>query len=87
MRQALRARLRIPGRKLGEDPPEFPATGVPDATAGADVEVLNPERLMHALRQDAHAALEDVGLIVVDEAHHMAHHERGFVLEGLLAFC
>ncbi|MFB8089615.1 DEAD/DEAH box helicase [Streptomyces sp. NPDC055992] len=87
MRQALRARLRILGRKLGEDLPEFPATGVPGATAGADVEVLTPERLMHALRQDAHAALEDVGLIVVDEAHHMAHDERGFVLEGLLAFC
>ncbi|WP_432034045.1 DEAD/DEAH box helicase [Streptomyces antibioticus] len=85
MRQALRARLRILGRKLGEDLPEFPAPGAPTTTS--DVDVLTPERLMHALRQDANAALEDVGLIVVDEAHHMAHDERGFVLEGLLAFC
>jgi hypothetical protein len=85
MRQALRARLRILGRKLGEDPPEFPAPGAP--TTASDVDVLTPERLMYALRQDANAALENVGLIVVDEAHHMAHDERGFVLEGLLAFC
>lgn len=85
MRQALRARLRVLGRKLGENPPEFPAPGAPTTTA--DVDVLTPERLMHALRQDANAALEDVGLIVVDEAHHMGHDERGFVLEGLLAFC
>ncbi|WP_432009396.1 DEAD/DEAH box helicase [Streptomyces bacillaris] len=87
MRQALRSRLRILGRTLGQDLPDFPALGAPTATADADVDVLTPERLMHALRQDANAALEDVGLIVVDEAHHMAHGERGFVLEGLLAFC
>ncbi|MFE7126695.1 DEAD/DEAH box helicase [Streptomyces sp. NPDC057617] len=87
MRQALRSRLRVLGRKLGDDQPDFPAPGA-QATAGdADVEVLTPERLMHALRQDANAALEGVGLIVVDEAHHMQHTERGFLLEGLLAFC
>ncbi|MFC8406560.1 DEAD/DEAH box helicase [Streptomyces griseoincarnatus] len=85
MRQALCSRLRVLGRKLGDDQPDFPAIGVgPDA---GDVEVLTPERLMHALRQDAQAALQDVGLIVVDEAHHMAHPDRGFLLEGLLAFC
>ncbi|MFF2216460.1 DEAD/DEAH box helicase [Streptomyces antibioticus] len=87
MRQSLRARLRILGRTLGQDLPEFPGLGALTTTTDADVEVVTPERLMHALRQDANASFEGVGLIVVDEAHHMAHGERGFVLEGLLAFC
>ncbi|MFF7249878.1 DEAD/DEAH box helicase [Embleya sp. NPDC008237] len=86
MRQALRARLRLLGRRLAAEQPDFPAaergTSLTD-----DVEILTPERLMHALRQDPAAALEDVGLIVVDEAHHMAQGQRGFVLESLLAYC
>ncbi|GHH95359.1 DEAD/DEAH box helicase [Streptomyces capillispiralis] len=87
MRQALRSRLRVLGRTLAADQPDFPASGAPLTSADSDVEISTPERLMHALRQDAHAALDGVGLIVIDEAHHIQQGERGFLLEGLLAFC
>lgn len=89
MRRSLRDRLRILDRELGVDVPEFPA---PWQRLGQeerlpDIEVITPERMMHALRNDPEQALKDVTLIVVDEAHHMAQGRRGFLLEGLLAFC
>lgn len=87
MRQALRSRLRVLGRTIGGETPDFPAPDAHPITGDADVEVLTPERLMHALRQDPVAALENIGLIVVDEAHHIQQSDRGFLLEGLLAFC
>ncbi|MEV6247706.1 DEAD/DEAH box helicase [Streptomyces sp. NPDC051742] len=85
MREALRGRLRFLGRRLAAEQPDFPV-GRGRSTA-EDVEILTPERLMHALRSDPDAALNDVGLIVVDEAHHLAQGQRGFLLEGLLAYC
>lgn len=41
---------------------------------------------MHALRHTPEV-LNDVTLIVVDEAHHISQRKRGFLLEGLLALC
>ncbi|MFF1930232.1 DEAD/DEAH box helicase [Streptomyces sp. NPDC058228] len=86
MREALRGRLRLLGRRLTAEQPDFPAGDQGRGTA-EDVEILTPERLMHALRNDPEAALNGVGLIVVDEAHHLAQAQRGFLLEGLLAYC
>ncbi|GGR08381.1 DEAD/DEAH box helicase [Kitasatospora griseola] len=89
MRRSLRERLRVLDREMGADIPDFPGSwhlfGEDDEPA--DVEVITPEQLMHALRNDPEQALQDVTLIVVDEAHHMAQGRRGFILEGLLAFC
>ncbi|QKW22248.1 DEAD/DEAH box helicase [Kitasatospora sp. NA04385] len=87
MRQALRGRLRLLGRRLAADLPDFPISDRTLGNLNDDVEILTPERLMHMLRHDPVEALDGVGLIVVDEAHHMAQAQRGFVLEGLLAFC
>ncbi|MFI5642664.1 DEAD/DEAH box helicase [Streptomyces goshikiensis] len=86
MREALRGRLRLLDRRLASEQPDFPAGGQ-GRSAAEDVEILTPERLMHALRNDPEVALNGVGLIVVDEAHHLAQAQRGFLLEGLLAYC
>ena len=86
MRQALRARLRLLGRRLAAEQPDFPAADR-DTDIAADLEILTPERLMHALRHDPVQTLQDVGLIVIDEAHQMAQDRRGFLLEGMLAYC
>ncbi|WP_030395746.1 DEAD/DEAH box helicase [Kitasatospora purpeofusca] len=90
MRRSLRERLRVLDRELDADVPEFPGAWQvfgPTEEEPADVEVITPERLMHSLRNDPETALKDVTLIVVDEAHHIAQGKRGFLLEGLLAFC
>jgi hypothetical protein len=89
MRRSLRDRLRILDRELGADTPDFPLWGSPyePDDDDPDIDVVTPERLMHALRHDPEHALSDVTLIVVDEAHHLAQDQRGFLLEGLLAFC
>lgn len=86
MRTALRGRLRVLGRRLAAEQPEFPlgtwaSSAEPD---GGDVEIVTPERLMHVIRNNPGEALADVGLVVVDEAHHMGQGRRGFVLESLL---
>ncbi|MEU7664358.1 DEAD/DEAH box helicase [Streptomyces lincolnensis] len=86
MRQALRARLRLLGRRLAAEQPDFPAADR-DTDIAAGLEILTPERLMHALRHDPVQTLQDVGLIVIDEAHQMAQDRRGFLLEGMLAYC
>ncbi|WP_281904024.1 DEAD/DEAH box helicase [Nocardia cyriacigeorgica] len=89
MRRSMRGRLRILDRELGADSPDFPILNVfsePESEE-ADVDIVTPERLMHALRHDPETALSDVTLIIVDEAHHIAQDRRGFLLEGLLAFC
>ena len=88
MRAALRSRLRLLGRRLAAEQPDYPVDGIDFAGRGpltADVEILTPERLMHMIRNNSEMALNDVGLIVVDEAHHLAQGQRGFVLESLLA--
>jgi hypothetical protein len=88
MRAALRSRLRLLGHRLVAEQPDLPATGGGFARSTrpvGDVEVLTPERLMHMIRTEPDTSLDGVGLIVVDEAHHLAQNRRGFVLESLLA--
>ena len=92
MRRALRGRLRILDREMGVDAPDFPVSWLfsnpfNDAQRDPDIEVMTPERLMHALRNDPDDLLQDVTLIVIDEAHHIAQGKRGLLLEGLLAYC
>ncbi|MGW1247930.1 DEAD/DEAH box helicase [Streptomyces sp. NPDC002535] len=89
MRAALRSRLRLLGRRLAAERPDFPVVGIDFAARGPlaeEVEILTPERLMHMIRNNSETTLDDVGLIVIDEAHHLAQGKRGFVLESLLAF-
>ncbi|MFE2846765.1 DEAD/DEAH box helicase [Streptomyces scopuliridis] len=90
MRQALRGRLRLLGRRLAAERPDFPVYALDFSNARqslvGDVEIVTPERLMHMIRNNSEMAMDDVGLIVVDEAHHLAQGRRGFVLESLLAF-
>lgn len=84
MRAALRGRLRLLERKLVAEQPDFPLTDGSGSLVG-DVDIVTPERLMHMIRNNPGAALDEVSLIVVDEAHHLAQGRRGFVLESLLA--
>ncbi|MFI0813881.1 DEAD/DEAH box helicase [Streptomyces echinatus] len=87
MRAALRGRLGLLGRRLTAEQPEFPLGGWASSAEpdGGDVEIVTPERLMHMIRNNPDGALADVGLVVVDEAHHLGQGRRGLVLEGLLA--
>ncbi|WP_084495120.1 DEAD/DEAH box helicase [Nocardia shimofusensis] len=89
MRRSLSERLRILDRELGSDVPDIDiGITVPGLHSDdVDIDVVTPERFMHALRHDPQNALNDVTLIVVDEAHHISQGQRGFLLEGLLAFC
>lgn len=84
MRGALRGRLRLLERKLVAEQPDFPLADGSGSLVG-DVDIVTPERLMHMIRNNPGAALDEVSLIVVDEAHHLAQGRRGFVLESLLA--
>ncbi|MEU5403901.1 DEAD/DEAH box helicase [Streptomyces sp. NPDC005963] len=84
MRAALRGRLRLLERKLVAEQPDFPLADGGGSLVG-DVDIVTPERLMHTIRNNPGAALDEVSLIVVDEAHHLAQGRRGFVLESLLA--
>ncbi|MFI1060552.1 DEAD/DEAH box helicase [Streptomyces spororaveus] len=84
MRAALRGRLRLMERKLVAEQPDFPLADGSGSLVG-DVDVVTPERLMHMIRNNPGGALDDVSLIVVDEAHHLTQGRRGFVLESLLA--
>jgi len=59
---------------------------VKDRAAQPDVAVMTPERLSHALREDASAVLDRFGLFVFDEAHLIGERSRGFLLESILAF-
>lgn len=92
MRQGLRPRLRFLDRRLGADLPDgfgmhIPADG---ATGGADqrpqVEIMTPERLMNALRQNPQEVFDRFGLFIIDEVHLIAESGgRGLLLEGLLS--
>ncbi|PAX83397.1 DEAD/DEAH box helicase [Streptomyces albidoflavus] len=83
MRSALRGRLRMLERRLAAEQPDFPLSSE-EESEGSDVEIVTPERLMHMIRSGPEAALDGVGLIVVDEAHHLAQGRRGFILESAL---
>ncbi|WP_369384107.1 DEAD/DEAH box helicase [Streptomyces sp. cg36] len=84
MRAALRGRLRLMERKLVAEQPDFPLAEGSGSLVG-DVDVVTPERLMHMIRNNPGGALDEVSLVVVDEAHHLTQGRRGFVLESLLA--
>jgi len=77
-------------RALGISPAAIMDAGglraVADRAAQPDVAVMTPERLAHALRDDADAVLNRFGLFVFDEAHLVGERTRGFLLESTLAF-
>jgi hypothetical protein len=96
MRQGLRPRLRFLDRRLGADLPD--GFGVQDLFGDQglfgdegtrqlpQVEVMTPERLMNALRQDPEGVLSRFSLFIIDEVHLIAESGgRGLLLEGLLA--
>lgn len=99
MRQGLRPRLRYLDRRLGADLPDgFGAQDlfVDDTTHGtlgvdgtdqlSQVEVMTPERLVHALRQSPQEILSRFSLFIIDEVHLIAESGgRGLLLEGLLS--
>jgi hypothetical protein len=96
MRQGLRPRLRYLDRRLGADLPDgFGAQDLfGDNTIASEdntvrqpqVEVMTPERLMNALRQNPDEVLGRFSLFVIDEVHLIAQSGgRGLLLEGLLA--
>lgn len=96
MRQGLRPRLRYLDRRLGADLPDgFGAQDIfgDDTTDGEDgtdqlpqVEVMTPERLMNALRQNPQEVLSRFSLFIIDEVHLIADSGgRGLLLEGLLS--
>ena len=51
-----------------------------------DVDVMTPERLSHALRDNAEDVLSRYGLFVFDEVHLLAERSRGPLVEYLLSF-
>jgi len=94
MRQGLRPRLRYLDRRLGADLPDgsgleflFEDTVDEDGTRQLrQVEVMTPERLMNALRQNPEEVLSRFSLFIIDEVHLIAETGgRGLLLEGLLA--
>ena len=96
MRQGLRPRLWYLDRRLGADLPDglgaqdlFGEHTIDDADDTAQqpqVEVMTPERLMNALRQNPDEGLSRFSLFVIDEVHLIAQSGgRGLLLEGLLA--
>lgn len=56
------------------------------ANTQPDVEVMTPERLSHALRDDPEGVLTRFGMFIFDEAHLLAERGRGFLMESLLSF-
>lgn len=87
MRQALRSRLRVLDRELGAELPDYPfGLGEIFPHDEADVDVMTPERLLHALRRDPAGTLERYSLFVIDEVQLLAQAGRGFMLESLLTF-
>ena len=52
----------------------------------SDVDVMTPERLSHALRDNAEAVLSRYGLFVFDEVHLLGERSRGPLVEYLLSF-
>ncbi|MDR6175479.1 hypothetical protein QE364_000098 [Nocardioides zeae] len=96
MRQGLRPRLRYLDRRLGADLPDgFGAQDLfGDDTAGdtdgagplPQVEVMTPERLLNALRQNPQEVLSRFSLFIIDEVHLIGESGgRGLLLEGLLS--
>lgn len=86
MRQALRNRLRVLNREMGAELPDRPTLLDDFALEESDVDVMTPERLMHALRRDPATTLNRYSLYVIDEVQLLAQSGRGFMLESLLTF-
>ncbi|WP_286689389.1 MULTISPECIES: DEAD/DEAH box helicase [unclassified Aeromicrobium] len=96
MRQGLRSRLRYLDRRIGADLPDGFGAKVlfgDDTIDGEEgtgqlpqVEVMTPERLMNALRQNPQEILSRFSLFIIDEVHLIAETGgRGLLLEGLLS--
>lgn len=81
VRKDLRRRIRLFGRDVAAERPDWDAT----AAAAAAVEVMTPERLAHMLRSDTTGVLERFGFFIFDEAHNVGEGDRGFVVESTIA--
>lgn len=55
-------------------------------TPEPEVSIMTPERLAHALRNDAESVLARYGMFVFDEAHQVHDNSRGFLLESIISF-
>jgi hypothetical protein len=83
-------------REMGREVPDF-APGSFDLSAALDwlaelfaqppdVDIMTPERLAHALRENADAVLDRYGFFLFDEAHLLGEPGRGFTLEAVMSF-
>lgn len=102
VRRALARRLRILAREMALEEPDFGViAGTPLAALlsdlgitelvsllsdDVDLVVATPERLAHALREDASAVLNRFGMFVFDEAHLIREQGRGLVLESVMSY-
>lgn len=101
VRRSLSQRLRVMAREVAREEPDSglpemlqaalginlaSSTGANGQEAPPDVVIMTPERLSHALREDAQAVLDRFGFFVFDEAHLIGERTRGFLLESILAF-
>jgi hypothetical protein len=95
VRRSMRARMRLLQREMGRDLPDFMSGSfnieaalelLAELIDPPDVDIMTPERLAHALRENAESVLERYGLFVFDEAHLMGEQGRGFTLEAVLSF-
>jgi hypothetical protein len=73
-------------RTLGLDPLDLVDASSLADYAEADVSVMTPERLSHALRDNPDEVLRRYSLFVFDEAHLIGERSRGFLLESTLTF-
>jgi hypothetical protein len=85
IRESLRSRLRFVGKEIAAGLPEGDWL---DALLDfePEVEVMTPERLSYLIRSDSHRVLERFGMFIFDEVHLIGEPDRGWTLEGDLAY-